>query len=86
MYYCNTYMTTRTIRDVDEKTWRKLKIMSAEHNAKMGELVKRMADEYEKRSKDVWKHILDHEKLITDKEAEEMLNTVKKLRKEQGFR
>lgn len=86
LYYCNTYVSTKTIKDVDEMAWRKLKVFSAEHGIKMGKLLEKMTEDYEKRSKDFWKLILSGEKILSDKEAEEMKEVVKKLRKERGFR
>jgi len=79
-------MTTKTIKDVDERTWRKLRMMSAEYDIRIGELIERMTEDYEKRSKDFWKTILEGEKILTDKEAEELKSVVIALRKEKGFR
>lgn len=79
-------MSTKTIKDVNEKTWRTLRMLSAEQNVKMGKLIEKMAEVYEKRSKEFWKAILEGEKILTDKEAEELKSVVKNLRKEYGFR
>ncbi|MFA4820500.1 MAG: hypothetical protein WC613_06110 [Candidatus Aenigmatarchaeota archaeon] len=79
-------MTTRTIRDVDEETWKKLKIMSAEHDATMGIILKKITDDYEERNKEFWNKILKGEKYLTDKEAKDHEALVKKMRKEYGFR
>lgn len=46
-----------------------------------------MIKEYEKkRDDDFWNNILHGEKLLSDKEADEMLNLSKKLRKESWVR
>ncbi len=79
-------MTTRTIREVDGKTWRKLRILCAEYAMTMGELVETMTEDYEKRSKDFWKAILEGEKILTNKEADELKDVSSALRKERGFR
>lgn len=79
-------MTIRTIKDVDDETWRKLKMLSAEHDATMGKIIKKITDDYEERNKKFWNSILKGERYLTDKEAEEHEALVKKLRKERGFR
>ena len=79
-------VSTKTIRAVDEMTWRKLRAMSAEQNLPLGRLLERIAEDYETRSRDVWKRILDGEKILSDKEAEGLLTFVKELRKEYRFR
>ena len=79
-------MTTKTIKDVDEETWRKLKMLSAEHDITMGKILKKITTDYEERNKNFWNKILKGEKIITDKEAKEHEALVKKSRKEYGFR
>lgn len=39
-----------------------------------------------KKTKEFWDYILNHEKVISDEEAEAMEETIKKVRKEYGFR
>ena len=79
-------MPTKTIKDVNEKTWRKMRVLSAEHNVKMSRLLEKMTEDYEKRSKEFWKIILEGNRILTDKEAEELKSVSKSLRKEHGFR
>lgn len=79
-------MSTRTVKDVDEETWRRLKILSAEEGERMGSLIKNMTNSYIKNRKSVWEDILKGEKILSDKEADDMEKIVKKLRKERGFR
>lgn len=79
-------MSTRTVKDVNEKTWRKLRLMSAEYDMRIGELIEKMTEDYEKSSRDFWKTILEGEKILTEKEAEELKSVVTALRKETGFR
>lgn len=79
-------MTTRTIKDVDDETWRKLKMLSAEHDATMGKIIKKITDDYEERNSKFWDSILKSERILSDKEADELESFVKKLRKEKGFR
>lgn len=79
-------MSTKTIKDVNEKTWRKLRMLSAEHNTKMSRLLEKMTEDYEKRSREFWKVILEGERTLTDKEAAELKSVSKDLREERGFR
>jgi len=79
-------MPTRTIRDVDEDTWKKLKALSAEHDATIGTMLKKITRDYEEKNRDFWSRVLKGEKIINDKEAEEHIALVKKMRKEHGFR
>ena len=79
-------MPTKTIRDVDEKIWRKLRMLSTEQNIKMGRLLEKMAEEYEKKGREFWKVVLEGDRILTDKEAEDLKSVCKDLRKEYGFR
>ena len=79
-------MEVKTIKDVDEETWREFKAIAAKNNVKMSSLLKIMIKEFEKNSKDFWNEILNGEKLMSDKEAEEMKILTIRLRKEKGFR
>ena len=79
-------MTVKTVKDVDETTWRKLKMLSAEENLKLGELIKNITDNYVKDREDVWDKILEGKKILSDDEARDMEKIVKRLRKERGFR
>ena len=75
-------MPTKTIKDVDDETWRKLKVLSAEHDTTMGKILKKITEDYNERNRNFWDNILKGEKIITDKEAKEHEDLVKKLRKE----
>ncbi len=79
-------MPTKTIKDVDEDTWRKLKMLSAEEDVRMGQLIKSMADSYMKNKNRIWDKILSGRKILSDSEAKDMENIIKSLRKESGFR
>lgn len=76
----------RTIKGVNRETWLKFKEMAARKGIKMGDLFENMTDEYEKNVERTWNIILNSGKALSDEEAEDMLKTVKKLRKEKGFR
>lgn len=77
--------STKTIKGLDEETWSKFKSLAAENNLKMPEMFKAMMDEWNK-SADFWNNILSTEKILSEKEADVLLSTTKKLRSERGYR
>ena len=79
-------MTIKTIKGVDEDTWYRFRSLAVKSRIGMGNLLNEMIKEYENKSKEFWNDILESEKLLSDKEADELLNRMKKLRKEYGFR
>jgi hypothetical protein len=76
----------KTIKNVDDETWHKFKMLAAKDNIEMGNLLKSMIKNYEDKSNNIWKEIFEVEKIITDKEAEILLKRSKEIRKEYGFR
>tara|TARA_Y100000310_G_scaffold344857_1_gene460046 strand:+ start:4276 stop:4518 length:243 start_codon:yes stop_codon:yes gene_type:complete len=79
-------MSIKTIKGIDEYTWSKFKSLAARDNLKMGSLFARMVDDYDRHCEEFWDKILNTPKNLSDKEAEAMLKTVKKLRSDYGFR
>jgi len=79
-------METKCIKDVDEKTWRDFRALAIKNNLKMASLLRIMIDNFEKNNRKFWNEILHGEKLMTDKEAEDMIKIIKQIRKERGFR
>ncbi|HLC56775.1 MAG TPA: hypothetical protein VJJ23_06060 [Candidatus Nanoarchaeia archaeon] len=76
----------RTIRNIDEATWTELKSLAVRNKVPIGVIIERVVKSYRKNSEDNWPKILKYGKIISDKEAYEMHDFVKKLRKEPGFR
>jgi len=79
-------MEIKCIKDVDEETWRNFRALAIKNKIKMSILLKIMIDEFEKNNKKFWEEILYGEKLMSDKDAEEMSKITKKMRKERIFR
>lgn len=79
-------METKCIKDVDEDTWKDFRALAIKNNMKMSILLKIMVNEFEKNSRDFWREILSRKKSLTDEEASDIENIVKKMRKEKGFR
>ncbi len=76
----------KTIKDVDDKTWMEFKHIARKHNVKLGTLFKSLVRNYEQRNASWWNTILNHEKILSDKEAEEFEIVTKRMRAEGGFR
>ncbi|MEK6889831.1 MAG: hypothetical protein AABX35_01455 [Nanoarchaeota archaeon] len=80
-------MEVKTIKGIDEGTWMRFKVLAAKKRLTMGKLLHTMVGEYEKKKdEDFWDFILSGERRISDKDADEMEISLKKLRKERGFR
>ena len=76
----------KTIKGVGEDTWSSFKSLAAKNNLKMGKFFEKMVDEYAEKSEDFWDDILNCEKILSDKEAEDMLKAVRRVREDTGFR
>ncbi len=76
----------KTIKGIDEETWSEFKSLAAKDNLNLGIFLKNMIKEYEKTSSNFWKNILKGEKILSDKEANDIENSIKLERKEYGFR
>jgi hypothetical protein len=79
-------MKNKCIKGVDEETWVNFRALAVKNKIKMAVLLKIMINEFEKNNKRFWDDILYGEKLMSDKEAEEMFESTKKIRNEKGFR
>jgi len=79
-------METKSIKDVDEETWKDFRALAIRNNMKMSILLKLMVNEFQKNSRDFWKDIISRKKSLSNEEAESIEESVKKLRKEKGFR
>jgi len=74
-------MVIKTIRDVDEKTWHQFKQLSVKNRLSMGKLLQKMIGEYEMKTEAFWDNILNHKKILSDKDAHDIEKSVKELRK-----
>ena len=79
-------MELRSIKDVDEKTWKEFKALAIKNNLKMSLLLKMMISEFENKGRDFWRKIISENKNLTEDEAEDMIKITAKIRKEKGFR
>lgn len=79
-------METKCIKGVDEETWKEFRALAIKNNIKMSILLKIMVNEFEKNSKEFWREILSRKRSLTDEEADDIENIVRKIRKERGFR
>ena len=76
----------RTIKDVDDDAWGNFKSIAAKNNINMGKMFERLVYDYKENSKKVWDDILNPGYIISEKEAKYFEETVKKNRKDPGFR
>ncbi len=79
-------MEVKTIKGISSNTWIKLKILSAKNKMPMGKLVENMIDTYEENIEEKWNKILHGGRILSNKEAEEMHEITKKIRKESWVR
>ena len=79
-------MKTKTLRNVDEETWKNFKTLAAENNVSIPSLLKAMVSEFGKNSQKFWFSLLNGDKLLSDNEAEALIKIAHNLRKEKGFR
>ena len=79
-------MKVRTIKNVDDETWKALKEMASRRKLRMGSMLREIAKEYKRKPSDAWERILNAKPILSESEAENMLRTVEKIRKERGYR
>lgn len=79
-------MEIKTIKNIDQETWTTFKATAAKNNLKMSMLLKLMVNNFNKNSKQFWNNILNTEKNLSDKEANDLTTTTNQTRKEKGFR
>ncbi len=76
----------KTIKGIDENTWFEFKSLAAKNKMKTGEFFEKLVEEYKDKADKSWWNILNSGKILSDEEADAMEETVKRLRKEKGFR
>ncbi len=79
-------MRVRTIKNVDDETWKLIRTIARREKLKMSDLLKDMAREYTAKPSAAWSKILNVKPILTSKEANEMKKIVKEIRHEYGFR
>lgn len=76
----------KAIKGVSEDVWQEFKAIAVRQNTTMGKLFENMVSDYKRISRKFWNDILTGEKILSDREAEEMIVEIAKSRKEYGFR
>lgn len=79
-------MDIKTIKGINAERWMEFKALAAKKNVPLGVLFEIMLINYSKTSDSFWNKVLSGDKIISDKEANELSESTKKLRKERGFR
>ncbi len=78
--------TVKTIKGVDQEIWAEFKSLAAKNNVPVGKLFRHLVEEYQKNQSNEWKDILSMGKILSNQEAKEIENEVKRIRSERGFR
>ncbi len=78
--------TVKTIKDVDDQTWAQFKSIAAANNAKTGQMLKIIVDDYQKRAAGWWERVRAQKPVLSKKECDELEASVKRIRKEYGWR
>jgi len=78
--------TVKTIKNVDDKTWAQFKSIAAQNNAKAGQMFELLVDEYQKHAKGWWERVLSRKPVLSKEECDELEASMKKMRKEYGWR
>lgn len=76
----------KTIKGIDEQAWLEFKSIAARSRMKMGKLFERMVEDYKEKTGSFWDDILKGPPALSKEEADAMMETVKKVREEYGFR
>ena len=79
-------MKVRTVKDVDEETWRIFKESASRRNMKIGVLLRHLARDYERTELKSFSSFVPKIPILSEAEARELENTTKAIRKEHGFR
>ncbi len=79
-------MKIKTIKDVDEETWKIFKEMANKRRLKMGGLLREMVKEYRVKPSDTWNKVLNAKPILTNSEARDIKKIISKVRHEHGFR
>ncbi len=72
------------MKGVTEETWREFRSLAAKNKLKTGEFFEKLIYSYNKESARFWNDVLSGKKILTDKEAEDILKETKRIRKEKG--
>ena len=74
-------MGLKTIKGVDEQTWHKFKILAAQEKKSSAAMFQKIVDMYCKDADKFWDSFLNCGKILTDEEAEMILETSRSIRK-----
>lgn len=77
-----------SVKNIDEEDWRLIKSEAARHKLNIGRFLSRIAIEYKKRGAEEnnWNEVLYGRKLLNQKDAGIIRETIKEIRKEFEFR
>tara|TARA_Y100000310_G_C20328989_1_gene644353 strand:+ start:266 stop:511 length:246 start_codon:yes stop_codon:yes gene_type:complete len=76
----------KTLKGVNDRTWKKFKHIAARNKVNMGALFEKMVSTFDEREEAAWNAILETEPIFTTKEAETAKKEILAMRREWGFR
>lgn len=79
-------MNTKTLKGVENQTWRRFKSIAAKQGMTMGTLFKNMVEIYDQEDNSFWDDVLSRKSLLSEEEANKLAESTKKLRLGKGFR
>ena len=79
-------MALKTIKNVDDETWHRFKVLSVKNHIPMGKLLKKMIANYESESQEFWKTVLSGEQILSSEDIKEMKKDIAWIREEKGYR
>jgi len=79
-------MMLKTIKNVDDETWHRFKVLSIKNRIPMGNLLKKMIASYESESEQFWKTVLSGKQILSGEDIKEMKKDIAWIREEYGYR
>ena len=76
----------KTIKGINDGTWRKFKSIARKSKIKMGALFEKMVRNYDEREEAAWNRVLHADPIFTESEAEIAKKEILSMRREWGFR
>jgi len=77
---------TKTIKGIDKDTWTEFKTIANKNKMNLSTCFKLMVKEHKNVNERVWRDILSTKPILSEKDAENMLEHITRTRNEKGFR
>ncbi len=74
------------MKGVEEEVWAEFRSLAAKNRMKTGQFFEKVIRSYKQDTDDFWNTVLKGEKIISEEEAKSIEMSIKKMRKERGWR